>query len=898
VVIVSRVKRVIELSLEERRFGGARSEEKLSRVANERCIGEMQIRRVAIVLSVALILIVGCGRRTGREVPESGLLRALAHPGDLRVLSSPIPKEPPDGDAVRTVEESLELRRVDEAKFAGPLSFPIIENEGFSLYVGEEKLRGQFDLVRANTDRDVQVDPETFRLRKVDYPRWKPAPDGGSGLWWQGGEVVADLVVQQTGFYDVTLTARGMRVFESVPRLELLVDGQGIREFDLPVPSRDFRARVSAGAYIEKGNHTIGVRFVKRVRNTELRMDMAVFVLALELVPKDMVAVPAEHLTEGTEVTARYKTKDVASEQWQLFAKEHSLIRTDQGLYVSGEAGLEVQGESRPAIFAPPGTVFEWSVQLPVQPTLVLGAGTEPANWSNTRSPVRFTVDVIPHGVRKKREILFDKTVDSRIEQANRKWRDVSVDLDKWAGQEVTLRFSTTVAAPDAPPYSYSFWSEPRLRGETMGRNSRNAVIHLIDTLRKDHLGCYGYDKDTSPTIDALALQGVLFEDPVSQWPATKGSTASLLTGLYPIAHGVHMGGTVHQQAQMLAQALAAEGYLTFAISDNHMVTAERGFGRGCDRFYSMRDRHGSEIPSQTPAPLIMETVRECLEAVQGHPFFLYVHSNYPHDQYWAPAEFREKFTRDYQGMVDGNILTYRARQNEMTETDFKQIHALYDAEIRYADALTKDILEALTAARVRDETLFVLTADHGEEFMDHGGWGHCHTLFGELLNVPLIFEGLSLPSRRRIPQTVRLIDVAPTVLDVLELPPMNCHGESLLPLVRGEDEEWRIAVSEGGVPDKLAISIRDRRYKYVKTQEVEVSGWVTGMSDGEFLFDLLNDPEERNNLLESKPGLVEQMGANVTRYYDQYRGWFGGPSGSKLSADEIRELKAVGYLR
>ena len=858
----------------------------------------MQIRQATIVVSVALILAAGCGRSIEREVPSSGLLRALAHPGDLRVLSSPVSEDPAEDDAVRPVEERLKLRPVGRAQLAAPLSFPILQEEDLSLYVGEDKFREELDLIRANRDGYVEVDPETFRLRKVDYPRWKPAPDGGSGLWWQGGEVVADLVVQQTGFYDVTLTARGMRVFESVPRLEMLVDDESIRQFDLPVPKRDSHVRVSAGAYIEKGNHTVGVRFVKRVRDAELRMDMAVFVLALELVPKDMVAIAAEHLAEGTELVARYKTKSLAGERWRLFAKEQNLSRTDEGLFVSGEAGLQVQGEHRPAIFAPAGTVFEWGVRLPEQPTLVLGAGTEPADWTSGRSPVRFTVEVIPRGFHERRETLFDETVDSRIDQTNRRWHDVSVDLDKWAGRKVTLRFSTTVAAPDAPPYSHSFWSEPQLRGETMERKSRNAVIHLIDTLRKDHLGCYGYDKDTSPTIDALAQRGALFENPVSQWPATKGSTASLLTGLYPIAHGVHMGGKVHRQAQTLAQALAAHGYLTFAVSDNHVITSERGFGRGCDRFYSMRDRHGSEIPSQTPAPLIVDTVRECLEAARGHPFFLYVHSVYPHGHFWAPAEFREKFTRDYHGIVDGDLETYRDSQNDLTETDFEQIHALYDAEIRYADALTEDILAALTSARVRDETLLVLTADHGEEFMDHGGWGHCHTLFAELLNVPLIIEGLSLPSSRRIPETVRLIDVAPTVLDILGLPGMNCHGESLLPLVRGEDEDWRVAVSEGGVPDKLGISIRGRRYKYVRTQEVKVKAWTTGMRDGEFLFDLADDPAEQNNLLESKPELVEQMKTNVTRYYDQYRLWFGEPSGSKLSEEEIRELKAVGYLR
>jgi arylsulfatase A-like enzyme len=857
----------------------------------------MRIRRVTTPLSLCLILLAGCGRRVEREVPESGLLRALTHPNDLRVLSSPISADPPEHDAVRAVEETLELRPVEQARLAGPLSFPPLEKEGLTLYVGEDRFRGGFDLIRANPDWHVEADPETFRLRNVDYPAWKPTPDGGSGLWWKGGEVIAEARVSQATFYDVVLTVRGSRMYDNVPRLALIVDGETISEFDLQVPRRHAVTVVGAGSYMEKGSHSCAVRLLAKTVDPEQDIHMGVRVMKMELVPKDMVVVPEDSAPVGGKLTARYVTRNHAPERWQLFAKEHDLLRTDHGLFVSRETGLEVQGEYRPAIFAPAGTVFEWTVRLPRQPELALGMATAPTTWFNIPSQVKFTVDIIPHDFWKKRQTLFEETLDSWLDPANGKWRDVTLDLDRWAGREATLRFATTSAGADAADCSYSFWSEPQLRGRTDTKKNDNVLIHLIDTVRTDHLGCYGYDKDTSPTIDALAESGILFENAVSQWPATKGSTASLLTGLYPVAHGVHMGGTVHEQAQMLAQTLAGQGYLTFAISDNQVITCERGFGRGCDRFYWMVNRYGSEMPRQTPARFIMETLTECLEAAAGRPFLLYVHSVYPHDDYWAPREFREMFTGEYQGIVDGKIKTCRRRGKEFTENDFRQLLGLYDAEIRYGDVLTKSMLDALKTADLSENTIFVLTADHGEEFMDHGAWGHCHTLFGELLNVPLIMRGPLLPSHKRIPQTVRLIDVAPTLLDILELPPMNCHGETLLPLIRGEDVRSRTATSEAGTRDAPSISIRHERYKYVRTNELKKAR----IREGEFLFDLINDPSEQHNLLEKEPELVEQMKAEGDRYYEQYGEWFGeraGQSLSDLSPEELRDLKALGYVR
>lgn len=857
----------------------------------------MLVKRVIARITVVLVIASGCGPRVEREFPRSGILRALTHPNDLRVLSSPIPEDPPEDHPVRVVEETLTLRPADQARFAAPLGFPAPEKEDLALYVGRDRFNEKFQLIRATPEQGLVIEPTDFLVRKVGGPfRRATLHNGGAVLFWKGVEVVAEARVSQAAFYDVVLTVRGYRMYDVVPRLALLVDGKTISEFDLQVPRRHAVTVVAARSYMEKGNHRCAVRLLTKTVDPEQDIPMGVHVMRMALVPKDMVVVPQDSAHAGDKLTARYVTRNHAPERWRLFAKDHDLLRTDHELFVSRETGLDVQGEYRPAIFAPAGTVFEWTVRLPKQPELAVGMATAPTTWCNVPSQVKFTIDITPHGFSKKRLTLFEETVNSWSDPANGKWRDVTLDLDRWTDREVTLRF-TTSAGTDAADCSHSFWSEPQLRGRTDAKKNHNVLIHLIDTVRTDHLGSYGYDKDTSPTIDALAETGILFENAVSQWPATKGSTASLLTGLYPVSHGVHMGGTVHEQAQMLAQALAAQGYLTFAISDNQVITCERGFGRGCDRFYWMVNRYGSEMPTQTPARFIMETLTECLEAAAGRPFLLYVHSVYPHDDYWAPSEFREMFTGEYQGIVDGKIKTCRRRESEFTENDFRQLLGLYDAEIRYADTLTKYMLDSLEEANLSENTIFVLTADHGEEFMDHGAWGHCHSLFGELLNVPLIMKGPLLPSHKRIPQTVRLIDVAPTLLDVLELPPMNCHGETLLPLIRGEDVKWRTATSEAGARDAPSISIRHERYKYVRTIELKEAR----IQEGEFLFDLVNDPSEQHNLLEEKPELVEQMKAEVDRYYEKYGEWFGeraGQSLSDLTPEELRDLKALGYVR
>ena len=860
----------------------------------------VQLRWFVMISGTILLLAAGCGQPVEHTFPESGLLRALTPPCDLRVVSSPIFVSPEDSDVTQVVE-NLELKLASHTLMEAPLSFTPLADKGLFLHIGRDEFCHDFDLVRANPDWHVAMEAESFRLHKANWPHWKATTKRGAPLWWEGAELSADATVRHSAFYDVLLTAMGIRVFESVPRVALVVDDKSIGEFDIPVARRSFEAAVSATAYIDEGDHTFGVRLVNKTVDADGKQETGVFVKRMELVPKHMVVVPEDSVPPGGKLTARYETGPLAAEQWRAFAKEHNFTRTDGGLLISGEGGLDVQGEYRPAIFAPPGTVFEWTVRLPRKPRLAFGMGTEPGSRLHAMSAVKFSVDLIPHGIWGSQRRLLDKAVDSWTDPANGNWCDVSFDLGRWAQQKVTLRFSTAPASAEGLGWACSFWSEPRLRGQTDSTENLNVVILLIDALRKDHLGCYGYAKQTSPTIDAVAARGALFENCVSQFPSTCGSIASLLTGLYPVSHGCYTAGAlIHPQAETLAQALAAQGYATYAISDNRLIDPKYGYGRGFDRLCSLEDRHGSGIPRQTPARLIQNVVRECLDAAEGRPFFVYVHSVYPHDWYWAPREFREMFTTDPDGSAHGpSLWTWRAfdgRARGPTAPELREMLAFYDAEIRYADALTGDILDALQNAGVRDRTLLVLTADHGEEFLDHGGWDHGRTLFREVLDVPLIIQGPTVPSHGRVRHTVRLIDVVPTVLDMLEFPRMSCHGESLLPLMRGEDDGRRMAISEGGLPEKRGFSIRGERYKYVRTESVS----ALSMKKGEFLFDLVEDPLEQQNLLAEKPEVVAQMKAEVDSYLARYSGWLPkrkAQSLSDISSDVLEDLKSLGYV-
>jgi arylsulfatase A-like enzyme len=318
-----------------------------------------------------------------------------------------------------------------------------------------------------------------------------------------------------------------------------------------------------------------------------------------------------------------------------------------------------------------------------------------------------------------------------------------------------------------------------------------NLVIIGVDTLRPDHLGCYGYRHDTSPNIDEFADRGVLFENCVAPSPWTLPSFASVFTSLYPTQHGANaQRSALRANVTTLASALKAEGYATGAIINAPFLKGLYEVDRGFD-FYFMTPPEGRAADGTTRDAL------EWIDANRGGPFFMFAHYFDPHIPYDPPEPYDTMFYPDYRGTIRSpynpkNLSIYRRKDfvqmESLSDADWDRVRSIYDGEIAFTDVAVGALLEGLRERHLTENTLIVFLSDHGEEFFEHHGFEHGHTLYDELIRVPLVF---SLPGvlreGERVSQQVRLVDVAPTVLDMLDIPAWPAsEGVSLLSLMSG----------------------------------------------------------------------------------------------------------------
>ncbi len=319
-----------------------------------------------------------------------------------------------------------------------------------------------------------------------------------------------------------------------------------------------------------------------------------------------------------------------------------------------------------------------------------------------------------------------------------------------------------------------------------------NVIIIGLDTLRPDHLGAYGYERETSTNIDRLAADGVLFENVISQAPWTHPSFGTVFTSLYPTQHGATTVGTrMSTEFPTLASLLGDHGYYTGAIVNAPSLSPEFGVGRGFDHYDFLRPW------SERSADQVTELALAWIDVHKDQPFFLFVHYFDPHLPYAPPVPYDSLFDPDYAGPLGDsfNIGAAAARRDDrvvgygsLPEADKKHIAALYDGEIAFADKAVGALVDGIDRRGLRNRTLLIFLSDHGEELFDHGGLDHGHSLFDELIRVPLIISlPGTIPEKSRVSEYVRLLDVMPTVLDMLGLrQPTHLEGVSLKNFLTG----------------------------------------------------------------------------------------------------------------
>ncbi len=450
-----------------------------------------------------------------------------------------------------------------------------------------------------------------------------------------------------------------------------------------------------------------------------------------------------------------------------------------------------------------------------------------------------------------------------------------------------------------------------------------NVVLVTIDTLRADRLGLYGWTRGTSPAIDALGRTSTVFDAAVPTCPATAPSLASLLTGTHRASHRVFGNGwTLPNDVETMAELLKAGGYRTIGRVANPGIDVSTGFAQGFDDFAipAGLERTG---PGMLEGQPLVADVEHVVAGLGREPSFLWVHFMDTHGPYFPPQPYRDRFhADDYRWPDDrplpigttnfglGIVPLYQAIDGDTAPASYR---ARYDAEVSYVDDHVGAIVRALEAHGLWDRTLFVLTADHGESLGEHGYYfAHGWYVSDDELRVPLVLHGPAVPAGRRVRETVSLVDVLPTVLDLLGLPPSTrTEGRSLRPFLAGDAED-REAFAQTYFGEGLVV-LRAGRMKYV-FKPSHTPGTRPGSdppfpdASQEWLFDLDADPHEQTSLVDARPEVARAMRERVQAWLKAQEARGRGHTAEQPGAGGVpkrvlgdpqleHQLRALGYV-
>ena len=400
------------------------------------------------------------------------------------------------------------------------------------------------------------------------------------------------------------------------------------------------------------------------------------------------------------------------------------------------------------------------------------------------------------------------------------------------------------------------------LGGSTGAQAPLNVVVITLDTTRADRLSPYGYQGAPMPALERLAREGVLFDQATSVAPLTLPAHASLFTGLFPPGHGVHdnAGQALSASHTTLAEILQARSFRTGAFVGSAVLSDDRGLTQGFETYRSARalDRHAKNT-RQRRADEVVDDALGWLGDIQGARFLLWVHLYDPHRPYEPPEPYRSMYTDPYVG------------------------------EIAFADAQIGRLLTVLDQQGLLENTIVVVAGDHGESLGEHGERDHGVFVYESTLRVPLIIRVPGGP-RGRIGEVVRLIDVMPTLLDLVRVSGPRMDGVSLAGLMDGRERRLGLeAYSESKYPQRFGWSplraLREGRFKVIEAPRPE-------------LYDLERDPFETRNLYDERRPLAEALLRRLAALSDGYgTPESTGDAAAVLPADLQERLAALGYV-
>jgi arylsulfatase A-like enzyme len=568
-----------------------------------------------------------------------------------------------------------------------------------------------------------------------------------------------------------------------------------------------------------------------------------------------------------------------------------------------------------------PETV-RFDVTMPSRPVLDLSLGTP------EEARVTFRVDVRRGD---QGESVLTRTVTSPY-----RWERASVDLSPFAGQSVSLSLSATSDRDG----TIAFWGAPAIRQQAAkedGRGGPPLTVILIqgDTLRKDHLDAYGYERPTAPALRKLAEDGALFNNALTQTSWTKAATPSIMTSLYPTTHGVHqIPDRLPASATTIAEVFRQAGYATASFASASFTGTFTNLQQGFEELHEVESTVGRAGPSGGSSKTAREYVDRLTDWLDHHrdvPSFVYLHFMDPHSPYepyppyntmWADPKWRDEYLRELEFMkkfVTSAFLADRgmATRDELIaagldpEAFIRFSKDWYDGSIRGMDAELSRVVELLQAGSQRNRSLIAFYADHGEEFHDHGRMWHGQSVYGEMIRVPLILWGPGrVPKGVKVDEPVELIDVMPTLLEYAGLPlPPGIQGQTLRPLLAADGRGDGMAATkqrpifaekqpQGGTGHPLqteCYAIVDGNWKLIHNvaRPEELPEYE--------LFDFYRDPLDQKNVAAEHPDVVDRLGKVLESWHRMALQAKLKPDSEDtkgMTAEQLERLRSLGYIK
>ena len=417
----------------------------------------------------------------------------------------------------------------------------------------------------------------------------------------------------------------------------------------------------------------------------------------------------------------------------------------------------------------------------------------------------------------------------------------------------------------------------------------RNLILISIDTLRADRLGVYGAERDNSPHLDAIAREGVIFEQAMSTAPWTLPSHASLFTGRYPSQHGVTtVRHALDENVPTLAAHLRAHGFETGAIVNVGYLQGRFGLGRG---FSHLAFAPADSSPDGATRRIV-ERATLWLQSRREQRCFLFVHLFDVHSDYRSRPAFEAAVGASSERIdaTSARLVDILGGTATIAPQEIDGLSRLYDAGVRQLDEDLSTLLAFLDQWGWLDDSLLVVTSDHGEEFLEHGKVLHGASQYEEVLRIPLLMRGPGIPADRRIATPVSLVDIAPTALAALGVPPMeDTDGLDLHPLWNGTGTapfENRPIFAEA------APGIFGEALRAVRRGDDKL---IVDTRSGVELYDLAEDPGETRDRAAAEPDRVRELEAALAELAESARQK---TAAGDLSAEEWSALEALGYLR